>query len=193
MKRNQPKVEQVEMNEITTKASRIAESRTACLIDESLRIARNNNQDPFRTLAVSAYLQGIQDALTPPAEPELPVPVCATCRGAKWIKCAACDGTGNFYGHDEDGDFLSCDDCYEKYGGDRAGTVPCPDCSAAQPASEQPRIWRVRNAQGILYGTGTCDEAEARKWVAELAGQTLVYSLDNGETWIDEQAEREGK
>lgn len=25
--------------------------------------------------------------------------------------CAACDGTGNFYGHDVDGDFLPCDEC----------------------------------------------------------------------------------
>lgn len=25
--------------------------------------------------------------------------------------CSACDGTGNFYRHDEDGDFLPCDDC----------------------------------------------------------------------------------
>lgn len=71
-------------------------------------------------------------------------------------------------------------------------TKPCPDCSAAQPATEQPRIWRVRNAQGILYGTGTCDEAEARKWAAELALQTLAYSTDKGETWVDEQAGQEG-
>jgi hypothetical protein len=40
-----------------------------------------------------------------------------------WKKCETCDGTGNFYRHDEDGDFLPCD-CYELYGGDRAGTVP---------------------------------------------------------------------
>jgi C-5 cytosine-specific DNA methylase len=25
--------------------------------------------------------------------------------------CIACDGTGNFYRHDEDGDFLECDEC----------------------------------------------------------------------------------
>ncbi len=25
--------------------------------------------------------------------------------------CEACRGTGNFYGNDEDGDFLPCDDC----------------------------------------------------------------------------------
>lgn len=39
-----------------------------------------------------------------------------------WVKCEACDGTGNFYRHDEDGDFLPCD-CFEEYGGHRAGTV----------------------------------------------------------------------
>ncbi len=26
--------------------------------------------------------------------------------------CPTCDGTGNFYRHDEDGDFLDCDDCH---------------------------------------------------------------------------------
>ncbi len=26
-------------------------------------------------------------------------------------KCKGCDGTGNFYRHDEDGDYLPCDDC----------------------------------------------------------------------------------
>ena len=25
--------------------------------------------------------------------------------------CTSCAGTGNFYGRDEDGDFLTCDDC----------------------------------------------------------------------------------
>lgn len=27
------------------------------------------------------------------------------------IECAECDGTGNFYGRDEDGDYLKCDSC----------------------------------------------------------------------------------
>lgn len=40
-----------------------------------------------------------------------------------WKTCPGCDGTGNFYRHDVDGDFLPCD-CMELYGGDRAGTVP---------------------------------------------------------------------
>lgn len=189
MKRNQPKVEQVEMNEIATKASRVAESRTACLIDESLRIARNNNQDPFRTLAVSAYLQGVQDALTPPAEPSGntgELPACATCNGLG-VVCSHCHGFDDYCA-----DVAICEYCKGDRCPPNAGmSEHCPNCSA-QPATDQPRIWRVRNAQGILYGTGTCDEAEARKWVAELAGQTLVYSIDNGETWIDEQAVAQG-
>lgn len=40
-----------------------------------------------------------------------------------WKKCIECDGTGNYYRHDEDGDFLSCD-CYENYGGEHAGEIP---------------------------------------------------------------------
>ena len=29
--------------------------------------------------------------------------------------CPDCDGTGNFYRHDEDGDFLPCDSCWDGY------------------------------------------------------------------------------
>ncbi len=34
--------------------------------------------------------------------------------------CLACDGTGNFYRHDEDGDFLPCDECDGSGEGKRA-------------------------------------------------------------------------
>jgi hypothetical protein len=27
------------------------------------------------------------------------------------VECEDCGGTGNFYGNDEDGDFLPCDEC----------------------------------------------------------------------------------
>jgi len=49
--------------------------------------------------------------------------IAAALRRERWRKCEKCDGTGNFYRHDEDGDFLPCD-CYEEYGGDHAGEVP---------------------------------------------------------------------
>lgn len=35
----------------------------------------------------------------------------AKAEGCGLGKCRPCDGTGNFYRHDEDGDFLPCDDC----------------------------------------------------------------------------------
>lgn len=27
------------------------------------------------------------------------------------VECKECNGTGNFYGNDEDGDYLPCDEC----------------------------------------------------------------------------------
>ena len=41
----------------------------------------------------------------------------ALCRAIgveKSAVCPACDGTGNFYRHDEDGDFLECDECRDE-------------------------------------------------------------------------------
>lgn len=36
---------------------------------------------------------------------------CANVCWVQWPDCPACDGTGNFYRHDADGDFLRCDEC----------------------------------------------------------------------------------
>lgn len=47
-----------------------------------------------------------------------------------WRKCKPCDGTGNFYRHDEDGDFLQCDECGEYDTIEHPGEVP--NCYPAQ-------------------------------------------------------------
>jgi len=61
---------------------------------------------------------GVRDSMSRIAIRTLPVGTTSACIDSKafgpWpgaIECNDCTGTGNFFGNDEDGDYLPCDEC----------------------------------------------------------------------------------